>query len=169
MVVIGYGKGCGSLKIELTGILSSKNALGKMSKRVDDLLDKEVMLAAIDTGNIARKSIKRGVKTGVTYEKYKPRRTHRASAPGESPATDTGRLAGSITQEKTGKAEAIVGSRVVYSKFLEFGTQSMGERPFLKPALKQAAKNWEKRMAKELGGKRSRLGNFMTTGVKRSD
>lgn len=186
MAIIGYGTRGGSLKIELTGILSSKNALGKMSKRVDNLLDKEVFMAARDTANIAKKSIMRGVKTGRVYTNIfrtingqvvpvGPRSgnnlsaSHRASAPGEAPATDTGRLVSSITQEKTGEAEAIVGSRVVYSKFLEFGTQSMGERPFLRPALKEAAKNWEKRMAKELGGKRSRLGDFMTTGVKRSD
>lgn len=165
MAIVGYGTRGGGLKIQLSGILSSKNALRKMGNNVDDLLDKEVMLAAIDTANISRKSIQRGVKTGRTYEKYNPRRTHRASAKGEAPATDTGALVSSITQEKTGKAEAITGSRIVYSKFLEFGTQNMDERPFLKPALKKAAKNWEKRMLKELGGKRSRLKTFMRTGV----
>lgn len=167
MAIIGHGKGCSGLKIQLTGILSNKKALGKMGDNVDDMLEKEVLLAAIDTANIARKSIQRGVKTGITYQKYNPRRTHRASAKGEAPATDTGALVSSITQEKTGEAEAIVGSTVEYSKFLEFGTQNMDERPFLKPALKKAQKNWEKRMLDKLGGKRSRLKDFMTTGVQR--
>lgn len=169
MAIIGYGARGGSLKVELTGILSNKDAIKKMERNLEKVLDKEVMLAAVDTANIARKSIQRGPKTGITYQKYNPRRTHQASAAGEAPATDTGALVSSITQEKTGKAEAIVGSRIVYSKFLEFGTRDIDERPFLRPALKKAQKNWEKRMLKELGGKRSRLKDFMTTGVQRND
>ncbi len=43
--------------------------------------------------NTAVTSINQGAKSGVVYEKYNPRRTHRASAPGEPPATDTGYLA----------------------------------------------------------------------------
>ena len=38
----------------------------------------------------AIKSIQTGSKSGIVYEKYNPRRTHRASAPGEAPASDTG-------------------------------------------------------------------------------
>lgn len=167
MAAVRHGAWGGGVKIELTGILSNKNALRKMSDNADKAVDDEVLKAAIDTANIARKSIQRGVKTGITYQKYNPRRTHRASAKGEAPATDTGALVGSITQEKTGEAEAIVGSKIEYSKFLEFGTMQMGERPFLRPALKEAKKNWEKRMLKRLGGKRSRLKDFMTTGVQR--
>lgn len=167
MAIIGYGKGCSGLKIELTGILSNTNALKKMADNVKDEVDKQVLMAAVDTANIARKSIQRGPKTGRTYQKYNPRRTHQASAADEAPATDTGALVSSITQEKIGEAEAIVGSKIVYSKFLEFGTRDIDERPFLRPALKKAQKNWEKRMLKELGGKRSRLKDFMTTGVQR--
>ena len=166
MAFIGYGERGSSLNIKLTGILSDKRATSKMVDNVEELLDKEVMLAAIDTANIARKSIQQGPKTGRTYQKYNPRRTHQASAAGEAPATDTGALVSSITQEKTGEAEAIVGSRIIYSKWLEFGTRTMpDERPFLRPALKKARENWEKRMLKKLGGKRSRLKDFMTSGV----
>lgn len=167
MAIIGYGKRGRSLNIKLTGILSDKRALNKMVDNVEELLDKEVMKSAIETANIARKSIQQGPKTGITYQKYNPRRTHRASAKGEAPATDTGALVSSITQEKTGEAEAIVGSRIIYSKWLEFGTQQIDERPFLRPALKKAKENWEKRMLKALGGKRSRLNTFMTKGVER--
>jgi HK97 gp10 family phage protein len=166
MAIIGYGKRGGSLKTELTGILSTKGALNKMSKNVEKELGEQVMLAAINTANIARKSIQQGPKTGITYEKYKPRRTHQASAKGQAPATDTGALVSSITQEKTGDTEAIVGSRIIYSKWLEFGTRHMGERPFLRPALAKASKEFEKRMLKALGGRKSRLKDFMTTGVR---
>ena len=37
--------------------------------------------------NTAVTSINQGAKSGVVYELYNPRRTHRASAPGEPPAT----------------------------------------------------------------------------------
>lgn len=167
MAVIGYGARGRSLKIQLTGMLSNKDAIRKINQNIDKMVDDEVMKAAIDTANIARKSIQRGPKTGRTYNKYNPRRTHQASAAGQAPATDTGALVSSITQEKTGEAEAIVGSTIVYSKFLEFGTRDIDERPFLRPALKKAQKNWEKRMLSKLGGRRSRLNNFMTTGVRR--
>jgi HK97 gp10 family phage protein len=184
MAIIGYGKRGGSLKTELTGILSTKGALDKMSKNVEKELEKQIKLAAINTGKIARDSIQRGSKTGNVYTHtfvtmngqaipIAPRAgqnlsaTHQASAKGEAPATDTGRLVSSITQEQSGDNEWIVGSRVDYSKWLEFGTRKIGERPFLRPALTKAGKEFEKRMLKALGGRKSRLKDFMTTGVQR--
>ena len=46
--------------------------------------------------NTAIENISRGAKSGETYEKYNPRRTHKASAPGEAPASDTGNLVSQI-------------------------------------------------------------------------
>ena len=172
------------MNIKLTGILSDKRALRKMGDNAEKALENEIAFAAVNTGNKARESIRKGPKTGNVYTHtfvtingqavpIKPRAgqnlspRHQASAKGEAPATDTGRLISSITQEKTGDSEWIVGSKVEYSKWLEFGTRKMGERPFLRPALKKAGKEFEKRMTKKLGGKRSRLGDFMTTGVQR--
>ena len=166
MAAIGYGKRGGGLKVELSGMLADKRELKRRGHNVEDLLDKEVLKTAIDTANISRKSIQRGIKTGTTYQKYEPRRTHRASAEKEPPATDTGRLVSSITQKRTGHAEAEVGSDVVYSKFLEFGTPDMGERPWLRPALKKAGKQFEERMFDKLGGRRTRLNKFMRKGAR---
>lgn len=63
---------------------------------------------------------------------------HRASAPGDGPAVDTGRLRASITRE-TGKVGSVlvarVGTDVKYAKWLELGTSKMSPRPFLRPAL----------------------------------
>ena len=166
MAAIGYGKRRGGLKIKLSGMLADKRELKRRGHNVEDLLDKEVFLTANYAAKVSRDSIKRGIKTGTTYEKYKPRRTHRASAKGEPPATDTGRLASSITQERTGHAEAEVGSTVKYSKFLEFGTRDMDERPWLRPALKKAGKRFEQRMFDKLGGRRTRLNKFMRKGAR---
>ena len=44
----------------------------------------------------AVKSIQSGAKSGIVYQKYNPRRQHRASAPGQAPASDTGNLVSKI-------------------------------------------------------------------------
>lgn len=69
-------------------------------------------------------------KTGRTYG------SHQASAPGESPASDTGRLVQSINS--TFDPAAIMGTvsaSALHAAFLEFGTNTMGARPFMRPAL----------------------------------
>ena len=90
--------------------------------------------------NTAQKSILSGG-TGTVYEKYEPRRTHRASAPNQPPASDTGFLASQITMEVTTKSNGTVIGQIIssapYSKHLEFGTVNMTERPFMQPALMQ--------------------------------
>ena len=88
--------------------------------------------------NTAVISINQGAKSGVIYEKYNPRRTHRASAAGEPPATDTGYLVSNIfTNIDTDRLGASVERRAAYSSFLEFGTSKMAARPFLQPALEE--------------------------------
>ena len=61
---------------------------------------------------------------------------HRASAPGEAPASDKGRLVGSIT---TGYDPAnLVGTvtaRTGYAAYLEYGTKKMAPRPYARPAV----------------------------------
>lgn len=66
---------------------------------------------------------------------------HQASAPGQPPASDTGRLMASIHHEMLGAGqgvEARIGSDVNYALFLELGTRYMAPRPFLRPALYSA-------------------------------
>jgi hypothetical protein len=62
---------------------------------------------------------------------------HRASAPGEAPAVDTGRLKTSlhVSVSSGGHAEADVVAPVSYALHLEYGTRKMAPRPFLAPAL----------------------------------
>jgi len=88
--------------------------------------------------NTAVQSINQGAKSGVVYEKYNPRRTHRASAAGEPPATDTGFLVNNIALKvDVDGLGASVESRADYSTFLEFGTSKMAARPFMQPALEE--------------------------------
>lgn len=70
---------------------------------------------------------------------------HQASAPGQPPATDTGRLLASIHHILEGEGQhtvAHVGSDVNYALFLELGTRYMAARPFLRPALYSAVDSY---------------------------
>ena len=106
-------------------------------------LDKELTNVLRGGGQLIRgeaiRSIQTGPKSGRTYEKYNPRRTHKASAPGQAPPSDTGNLVSQIMSVADGK-NTLVESRAEYSKFLEFGTSKMLPRPFLFPASEKSTK-----------------------------
>lgn len=66
--------------------------------------------------------------------------THQASAPGEPPASDTGRLANSITTSyDQEKLIGVVSANTEYAPYLEYGTSKMEARPFMRPALTNKA------------------------------
>ena len=55
---------------------------------------------------------------------------HVASAPGQPPAVDTGRLRASVDSVRpAGEPRVLVGTPVDYAPFLEFGTSRMKPRP----------------------------------------
>lgn len=72
---------------------------------------------------------------------------HRASAPGEPPAIDTGLLANTIGVMSglgdTQGMSAIVFVNADYGMHLEFGTRHMAPRPFLRPAFDRAEPGFE--------------------------
>ena len=76
---------------------------------------------------------KGGKRTGRIYKRG--RNTHQASAEGESPAVDTGRLRQSATHENPRvEGTKVVGGAGVsapYAVALEMGTESMAPRPFI--------------------------------------
>ena len=88
----------------------------------------------------AIKSIQTGSKSGVMYQMYNPRREHRASAPGEAPASDTGNLVSKIIVKQKSKNITNVESNADYSAFLEYGTSKMEPRPFMLPAFEKSKK-----------------------------
>lgn len=94
--------------------------------------------------NSAKKRIQGGGKSGRTYQKYGPRRTHIASAPGQAPATDTGGLVNSGFHELDEQAmEVSVGFAKFYAALLEYGTRMMAKRPFLLPTVEE----WRSKIA----------------------
>jgi HK97 gp10 family phage protein len=78
--------------------------------------------------------------TGVTYQKYNPRRQHTASQAGEPPASDTGFLVNNITSNVKKQDTAVIGQIIAsapYAGHLEFGTRFIEPRPFMQPALER--------------------------------
>jgi HK97 gp10 family phage protein len=131
--------------------------VSKFKQQAEGEFKTAVNLTAIGVLGDAVKSIQRGSKTGRTYtydstssDKYTTIKdgdnivkviknngrngTHQASAPGEAPASDTGRLAGDLAIVVTGLT-ATVGTALEYGKYLEYGTMKIEERPWLRPAL----------------------------------
>lgn len=82
-------------------------------------------------------------KSGREYKRNKKGRNHIASAPGESPAKDTGLLINSLNAEHAGLVST-VGTNADYAMHLEFGTVKMEPRPFLEPAFEAAKPEFEK-------------------------
>jgi phage gpG-like protein len=133
------------MKAQLTGTAELKRALAEFGINADKQLAAIVRGTAQNVRTHAIRSIQRGPKTGITYEKIDPKRTHRASATGEAPATDTGRLANSLKADIQG-VRATVSTNVDYAPFLEFGTRTIEPRPFLFPALEQERPAWNRRL-----------------------
>lgn len=97
---------------------------------------KLVEKTAINVQREAVRSIQRGPKTGRVYTRGGT--THRASAPGQPPATDTGALASSVQRVTSDDGmQAAVGTGLDYGAHLEFGTKDIEPRPWLYPALEK--------------------------------
>ena len=118
------------------------NKSRKVMDKYESQVERIIVKGANDVRNTAVKSINTHQSSGVTYEKYNPRRTHTASTAGNPPNTDTGYLARNIHIVVDGdKHGASVESRADYSEALEFGTSKMAARPFMQPALEENRRN----------------------------
>lgn len=127
----------------------------RLSDDVQRAVAQSLEAGAALIANDAKRSIAQGPKTGRVYEYYyRTNKTtggvfpvekrgvpHQASAPGEPPATDHGRLVGSIVSDAIdSKGEglvAIVEAQTEYAKYLEYGTKKMAPRPFMLPAFER--------------------------------
>ena len=126
-----------------SGIQNLQGFQKKLKKRIVDNPEKHlkhlVQRSTTLVEGHAKQSIMKGG-TGITYQKYNPRRQHTASAKGEPPATDTGFLVSSITSSVKKQGTAVIGQIVAsapYAPHLEFGTSTIDPRPFMQPALER--------------------------------
>ena len=123
----------------------SKGLLESASK-LTGAINQELFAGANDIRNDIINSMVREKKTGIVYNR-KRGKTHRASAPGEAPAVDSGELLrGVLFGVKDLEME--VGAVSPYARFLEDGTKNMDERPFLEPAVDKNKDNIVKNIGK---------------------
>ncbi len=125
------------ITVKIDGLDRIDRATDVARKAIAEEIAKGLYASAKKVEGDAKRSILDGQKTGRTYRRGNV--LHRASAPGEAPASDTGRLVNSINGvvEKSTTLEAVIragGGIVRYARMLEFGTAKMAARPFLFPA-----------------------------------
>ena len=137
-----------SINIKLDGMAQLMEQLKALGADADDVILETITDIVTDTHAFAVQGIQRGPKSGRIYEKYHPRRTHKASASGEYPATDTGQLASSVRMvfPSASNLSGEVGTAVKYGAWLEFGTSRMAARPWLFPSFERAKVGVEKEM-----------------------
>ena len=126
------------LEIKVKGVKKALQSLKALEKDLEEPFREVIKGGAQLIRGEAIKSIQTGPKSGRTYEKYNPRRTHKASAPGQAPASDTGNLVRNIVVKQENPDLVKVESNATYSSFLEFGTSKMLARPFLFPATERS-------------------------------
>ena len=139
-------------QFQIQGVRELEITLGAMAGALPSQIDKAARQTALAIQRHAVKSIQRGKPRGITYKKYKPKRTHTASAPGQAPASDTGRLAGSILPPRQISRGYSVGTNLDYGRYLEFGTRRIAERPWLRPAVDAERPKFLMRVQKILSG-----------------
>ena len=125
-----------TIKVSFRGEAELRRALSKMGAEAKRELKKVVDGTGLELRGDIVKAYNQGPATGTVYQKYKPRRTHRASSPGETPKTDTGRLASSVTfASDIARLSATVSSKLPYAAWLEYGTMKIAKRPAWVPAV----------------------------------
>lgn len=116
-----------------------KNNMSFVTHELEKEIEKRLKTAAtLVQGEVKR--VLSGSRHGRVYRVPATKRTYTASAPEEAPAVRLGALRQSYEWELQGKgahARAIIGTRIKYSTWLEFGTSRMAPRPHLRVAFKR--------------------------------
>lgn len=107
-------------------------------------------------GQLLRRDIIRSMveepKTGRIYTRPGGR-LHQASAPGEAPARDTGKLIDSMKVRMSDAGwTAVVGASAPYARYLEQGTSRMLPRPAWEPARQRIEKPFIMALRRALEG-----------------
>ena len=117
------------IRIRIENLSAVERALTQYGAKAEAEISKVLDAVGTSIINGVKKKM-RSSKSGRTYKRGKIGRDHVASAPGEAPAVDTGRLINSsIYQKKVSPLELIGGSNVKYSEWLEYGTRKIKPRP----------------------------------------
>ena len=131
------------MRISVRNSKQVEDALLKYGEAVEGGIEQIVKATALNALTDVKKRIQRPPKTGKIYKRGNI--SHQASAPGESPATDTGTLVSSIyftffSRSNNAAMYAKIQSRLPYAYYLEFGTMKIKPRPAWTPATEVARK-----------------------------
>jgi len=129
-----------TLKVTIVNAVELQKNLIKLTDVAKEKIQHAVFKSVADVEKDMKLSLTSGAKSGRTYKRYNPKRIHKASAPGEAPASDTGYLLNNISRkiDPDGMGGEVGTSQSVkYAKMLEYGTSKMQPRPFLFPALEK--------------------------------
>jgi HK97 gp10 family phage protein len=130
------------ITVRLEGMERLLKQFEKMGPRAKREGTRAMRATAEAVRSTAIRSMQSDSKTGTTYLRGKGQNlstTHQASAPGQSPAVDTGGLIRSARVEARDMSATLVFG-AEYASDLEYGTTKMAARPFLAPAI-QANQN----------------------------
>lgn len=164
------------ISLSFSGDRKLAEAIRKLSDASKKRIERAVIKSAFDINNDVKGRIRKGPKSGTLYfrvpgENYMTIRAgsadgppvafargggaqnlslmHRASAPGEAPATDTGNLANKIAYKQTGPTSAeITSGDVPYALYLELGTTKIKPRPAWTPAVEAERPKFRARLEK---------------------
>jgi HK97 gp10 family phage protein len=122
------------ITVKVSGLRSLETKFRAVPEVTTEACIAGVAACAMVLRNEVVRLLQKGPKTGRTYKRRSV--LHRASAPGEAPATDTGALVRSVMMDVLeASLEAVVSVGTLYAKMLEFGTLLMGKRPFMSQAV----------------------------------
>jgi hypothetical protein len=124
-----------AISLSVSNVKELQAAIKAIGGKAARNVSRAIEATALGINRDVKDAIQRGDKTGRVYQRGNI--THRASAPGEAPATDTGTLVSSesIYYERESDLVSIIGSRLAYAYYLEFGTMRIAPRPSWMPAV----------------------------------
>lgn len=150
-----------TIRMDFEGLGQFKQALEHASDDLRKAAGEAVLKTALDVDREIKRRIQTGPKSGRLYVRKSGRNrgTHRASAPGQAPATDTGALVQSIRFRREGLLTSVVfpqGPGARYARRLEFGGRDrrgvyIAPRPAWRPAVKKMTPKFQARLEALLG------------------
>jgi HK97 gp10 family phage protein len=138
------------IDVNIDGMSQLTRQLAALAKDADKAIASVINQTITETRNEAVQGIQSGPASGRVYRRGGI--THQASAPGQYPMSDTGRLAASVAMQPAtpSNLRGQVGTNLVYGRYLEFGTSRMAPRPWLLPSFEKARVKVEDRMRAEI-------------------
>lgn len=116
---------------------SALNGFRRIAERAPERLQATIEAFVLDAHSEAIDLMRSSRPSGRVYRRGKGGRTHRASAPGQPPAIDTGNLVGHVEFD-VGPGFGELGATVMTGLWMEQGTSRVRPRPWLLPAISKS-------------------------------